>query len=379
MTHNRARKGCRRARWLAALFSLGLAVQPGLHGQEELVVADNDYYGPATTNLQAALVLLNHPGLRVLGLTVVSGDGWRDEEVAHTLRLLEILGRPEIPVVPGAVFPLINTQERTRRWEQLYGHLGWKGAWNETKDSPLKTYRAHGPFEVPPLAEGDPKLQPSPQSAAEFLIEQVHKYPHQVSIYAGGPFTNLALAIRLDPAFASLAKQLIFMGGVPDGNVTSKDGHGKDLTYNGMVNPDFNIFFDPEAADIVLHADWAKITAVGEVTDQVILTKELLARITAVKTPVTEYLAKYAKLNVPLWDEMTAAILADDSLVTRRERFYMDVDIDHGAGYGETRLYTDKTAPHLGEQPVELITDIDQAKFTDEFVAAMQAKPEGAK
>ena len=41
-----------------------------------------------------------------LGITVVSGDQWRDEEVAHTLRLLEIIGRTDIPVVPGAVFPL---------------------------------------------------------------------------------------------------------------------------------------------------------------------------------------------------------------------------------------------------------------------------------
>jgi inosine-uridine nucleoside N-ribohydrolase len=355
--------------------SAGMALQPCLHADDELVVADNDYYGPATTNLQAALVLLNHPGLRVLGLTVVSGDGWRDEEVAHTLRLLEILGRADVPVVPGAVFPLINTQERTRLWEQLYGHLGWKGAWAETKDSPLKTYIAHGPFEVPPLAEGEPKIHASSQTAAAFLIEQVHKYPHRVSIYAGGPMTDLALAIRLDPEFASLTKQLVFMGATPGANINSKEAHAKDLSYNAMVNPDFNIFFDPEAAQIVLHAAWPKITAVGEVTEQVALTKELLARITAVKTPVTEYLAKYAQLGVPLWDEMTAAILADPSLVTRHQTFFMDVDIDHGAGYGTTRLYSEKDAPHLGEQPVDLVTDIDAARFTDEFVAAMQAKP----
>jgi purine nucleosidase len=375
MNFKLCRVGCRCARWLAMSLAVGgLLPHSSAAAEEELVIADNDNYGPATTNLQAALVLLNHPGLRVLGLTVVSGDGWRDEEVAHTLRLLEILGRPEVPVVPGSVFPLLNSQELTRIWEEQYGHLGWKGAWNETKDSPLKTYRAHGPFEVPPLAEGDPKLRPSAQHAADFLIEQVHKYPHRVSIYAGGPFTDLALAIRIDPEFPSLAKQLIFMGGLPGANVDSKQPNGKDLRYNGVVNPDFNIFFDPEAAYIVLHAAWPKIIAVGAVTDQVILTRELLERITAVKTPITDYLAKYAQLNVPLWDEMTAAILADPSLVTKRQTFFMDVDIGHGAGYGTIRLYTDKSAPHLGEQPVDLVTDIDAARFTDEFVAAMQAK-----
>ena len=355
--------------WLCLVVSLPVC----LHAAEELVIADNDSYGPATTNLQAVIFLLNHPGVRVLGLTVVSGDGWRDEEVAHTLRLLEIMGRPEVPVVPGAVFPLINSEARTEVWQKLYGRLGWKGAYNETKESPLKTYVKHGPFEVPPLAEGAPKLQPSAQTAAGFLIEQVHRYPHQVSIYVGGPFTNIALAIRLDPEFSALAKQLVFMGSRPGVNVETKEPGADGLRYNGVVNPDFNIYFDPEAAYIALHAPWAKITAVGEITERVVLTRELLARVAAVKTPLTEYLDRYAQVGVPLWDELTAAVLADPSLVRKRQTLRLDVDIDHGSNYGNTRVYSEKTAPNLGEQPVDIVTDIDGARFTEEFVAAMQA------
>ena len=358
----------------ALLLRFGGVFQGQLRA-EELVIADNDFSGPATTNLQAAIVLLNHPGVHVLGLTVVSGDAWRDDEVAHTLRLLEIMNRPEVPVVPGAVFPLINSQARTELWQKMYGRLFWKGAYNTTEESPLKTYRAHGPSEVPPLLEGDPKLKPSAQTAAAFLIEQVHKYPHQVSIYVGGPFTNIALAIKLDPEFAPLAKQLVFMGGLPAVNATSKAAHAEDLSYNGAVNPDFNLFFDPEAAFIALHAPWAKIVSVGEITNRVVLTKELLARVASVQTPVTAYLAKYAQLDVPLWDELTAAVLADPSLVKAHQTFWMDVDIDHGANYGNARIYSDHTAPHLGEQPVDIVTDIDGPRFTDEFVAAMQAKP----
>jgi purine nucleosidase len=79
-----------------------------------LVIFDNDFMGPASTNLQAAALLLNTPKVKVLGLTVVTGDGWRDEEVAHTLRLLEILHRTDVPVVPGAVFPLVNTQAKVK-------------------------------------------------------------------------------------------------------------------------------------------------------------------------------------------------------------------------------------------------------------------------
>ncbi len=358
--------------WLVS--SVGL-LAASAYAAEELVIADNDFSGPATTNLQAAIFLLNTPGVRVLGLTVVTGDAWRDDEVAHTLRLLEIMGRPEVPVVPGAVFPLINNQERTALWQRSFGKIFWKGAYNTTEESPLKTYRQHGPFEVPPLLEGNPTLKPLAQTAAAFLIEQVHKYPHQVSVYAGGPLTNLALAIRLDPEFASLAKQLVFMGGIPATNATTKSAHAENLAYNGVVNPDFNLYFDPEAAYIVLHAPWAKIVSVGEITNRVVLTKELLARVTAVDTPVTAYLAKYAQFDVPLWDEMTAAVLADPSLVKARATFRLDVDIDHGANYGNARVYTEGTAPGLGEQPVEIVTDLDDARFTDEFVRAMQAPP----
>src|SRR5580704_4682747 len=96
------------------------------------VIIDQDAFGPASSNLQAILMLLQSPDVEVLGITIPSGDGWRDEEVSHTLRLLEIARRTEVPVHPGAVFPLVNTQQRTKVWEQLYGILFYKGAWTET-------------------------------------------------------------------------------------------------------------------------------------------------------------------------------------------------------------------------------------------------------
>ena len=60
--------------------------------------------GPATTDLLSTLAPIQSSATEVLGITVVSGDQWRDEEVAHTLRLLEIIGRTDIRVLPGAVF-----------------------------------------------------------------------------------------------------------------------------------------------------------------------------------------------------------------------------------------------------------------------------------
>src|SRR6266702_3044451 len=69
------------------------------------VIVDQDARGPATTDQQSMLALIQAPQAEVLGLTIVSGDQWRDEEVAHTLRMLELTNHPEIKVYPGAIFP----------------------------------------------------------------------------------------------------------------------------------------------------------------------------------------------------------------------------------------------------------------------------------
>src|SRR5437016_2380497 len=95
--------------------------------EKRYVIIDQDAAGPAGTDLQSVLVLLQAPTVQVLGITVVTGDAWRDEEVAHTLRLLELIGRTDIPVVPGAVFPLVRTQPWTHLWEQQLGRVSYQG------------------------------------------------------------------------------------------------------------------------------------------------------------------------------------------------------------------------------------------------------------
>src|SRR6202044_1926088 len=111
-------------------------------------------------------------------------------------------------VVAGAALPQINSKEFIARWETVCGKLIYEGAWNYASRHPV-----HGPAEIPPMPEGAPTTNASTEAAPRFLLRLVHKYPHQVTIYEGGPLTNLALAQSIDPEFASLAKELILMGG----------------------------------------------------------------------------------------------------------------------------------------------------------------------
>lgn len=353
----------------AMLFAASLAFLPffdsALAAEPQLIIEDNDFMGPGGTNIQSALMLIGSPDVRVLGFTVVTGDGWRDEETAALLRVLEIAKRPDIPVVPGAVVPLVNSRPRMLAWEKAYGEVLWKGAWGEATPGGRHAHPTE-PFLIPPQAEGEPTIKATSGTAAEFLIQQVHRHPHQVTILAAGPLTNIALAIRLDPAFATLAKELVFNGALLGTNSTPGDA-GPDA----LFAYDFNIRFDPEAAQIVLTAPWQKITAVGDVTLNTMMTPQLLDRITAKVTPVTRYLKQYVVL-LPLWDELTAAIAIDRNLVTKHAEVDMDVDLDHGADYGTIHVWPGNLAPHVGERKVDIAQSVDMERFLNEFVAATQ-------
>src|SRR6266478_10004723 len=153
---------------------------PKSTGQERRkVIIDQDEAGPAGTDLGSTLLLIQSPRTEVLGITVVTGDMWLKEEVAHTLRMLELIGRTDIPVVPGAEYPLVRTKEQTELWEQQYGRVGYLGAWTP------RIY--HPPDQLGEMPEGKPTTKPSDEDAAHFLIRMVHKYPNQVTIYEGGP------------------------------------------------------------------------------------------------------------------------------------------------------------------------------------------------
>src|SRR6201997_2367878 len=209
------------------------------------VIINEDCSGPGGSNLQTVALMIQSPQVEVLGITVVSGDQWRDEEVAHTLRLLEIIGCPDIPAVPGATFPLVRRREETLLWQDRYGKVAFAGAWDDRW--------WHEPFVLPPLPEGKPTTKPSDDDAAHFLIRMVRKYPHEVTIYEGGPMTNLALAITIDSEFPTLAKELVFMGGGMSPQTTNAE-------FMNAPRHEFNFWFDPEATQIVLRAPWKKIT-----------------------------------------------------------------------------------------------------------------------
>src|SRR5713101_1187531 len=151
-----------KSRFCLAIACLLLANSLGWAQQRRKVIINQDGSGPGGSNMQTLALLIKSPQVEVLGITVVSGNQWRDEEVAHTLRLLEIMGRSDIPVVPGAGFPLVRTRAESQLWQQKYGKVAYAGAWDERW--------WHESSVVPPLPEGQPTTKPADEDAAHFLI-----------------------------------------------------------------------------------------------------------------------------------------------------------------------------------------------------------------
>ncbi len=310
------------------------------------MIADQDAAGPAGSDMIALLVFLQSPKVKLLGITVVTGDAWRDEEVAHTLRLLELIGRTDVKVYAGAENPLVRTQRETLLFNQLYGKAAWNGAWSAG---------GHAARVIPAMAEGLPTTKPADEDAAHFMIRMVHQYPHQVTIYGAGPMTNIALAIRLDSQFAELAQELVIMGG-------SLNPHTEDPEFVNSPRHEFNFWFDPEAASITLRAPWAKITVTT--VDASIQTKpseEMFAVWSSLNSPAARYVTKYtARPLFPyMWDELAAAAWLDPGIITHERLVYMDVNTFRGPGYGDTLIWNDSDKPGIPLQKVHAQTDID--------------------
>ncbi len=337
--------------------------------QQRLVLIDQDGSGPGGSNQMAMMVFLQSPQVKVLGITMVSGNAWEPEEVAHTLRMLELIHRTDVPVVPGAIFPLIRTEAEANAEKPIIGTSAWYGAWG---DLAAHTSRQpyHAAMVVPKMEEGEPTTKPLDEDAAHFLIRQVHAHPHQVTIYAAGPLTNIALALSIDPGFAELTQGIVIMGG-------SLEPHTDDPEFATHPRHEFNFWFDPEAAHITLRAHWPRIDLTDvDISVKTHFTPEMMKDIASSPNPAAQYIAKYTGEFYYLWDELAAAAFLDPKIITASRDLYVDVDLTRGPNYGDTLTWTAKTKPERDLPLVHVQEDLDSARFDKLFVELMKAPPQ---
>jgi len=357
---------------LAAMLGAAAPVQARAVEDRRMVIIDDEGFG------LGHVMLLDAPDVEVLGITTVTGNVWVNRATAMALKGVERMDR-HVPVVPGATYPLVNSEVLTERWESLYGKLIWKGAWmrqwvEPTQQSTPPYHRADDPVDLP---GGNPTTRPSPEIAANFLLRMVHEHPGQVTIIAMGPLTNLALAQRLDPAFAGLAKELVYMGGSFNPRQMRAGVSADQFAREYVHSPrrEFNARFDPEAASIVSRSPWRRITVVpADPATATELTPSLIARLRAVSPPAVAAWIGSLEPGFPMWDEIAAAIWLDPSIVTGRQSAFVDYDTQFGPGYGDTLSWNEGYQPGLGEQRAELVRTIDPARL-EALMLRLLARP----
>jgi inosine-uridine nucleoside N-ribohydrolase len=135
---------------------------------------------------------------------------------------------------------------------------------------------------------------------------------------------------------------------------------------------EFNIRFDPEAARIVLRTPWARVQCSPiDVSQEVRSSAEHFTTIAAAGTPLAAYLDRFSPRDRPLWDEIAAATWIDPTLVTEAEDWFIDVNLDRGASYGDMLSWSPGSEPGLGEVRARIEKRLDLPRFYRQFVGLL--------
>jgi inosine-uridine nucleoside N-ribohydrolase len=131
---------------------------------------------------------------------------------------------------------------------------------------------------------------------------------------------------------------------------------------------EFNWWFDPEAVRIVMSSPWKKITITPvDISVKTRLSDEMKASIAQADTPVARYHTRFARTSY-MWDEISVAAFLDPSIITEQKELYVNIDIDHGAGYGQTIFL--ETKGIFFKPNADLNTDDVQTPFVEREIKA---------
>jgi len=336
-------------RGAAVLLLTAMVLAPAVHGQParaHRIIFDTDFALPPQDDGLALAFALNSPELDIVGITTVAGNYNLARANADVLRMLEISGRTNIRVHAGARRPLAHDVDEYARTH--YG--SW---WSDA------------PAPAPP--GGFAKIAVQAESAADFIARTVTASPGEIEILAIGPLTNIATAIRQQPAAARAIKRITIMGGAI---ASLPDGGG-----NATPNAEFNFWVDPEAARAVLRSGVPIVLSPLNVSRKTAFDKAAFDRIAAAKTPIAQLVAaqmgpryvRDATYRPHMYDEVAAASVVDSSIV-KTKPMIVDVDDHHGIDYG-TSIDADAPWPGAeGASRVQVQYDIDNARFMTLFV-----------
>jgi inosine-uridine nucleoside N-ribohydrolase len=293
---------------------------------------------PGHDDAIALLLALASPEVQLLGVTTVSGNQTLEKTTANAIRVLDHVGRPEIPVAAGADRPLVRERHVAA---EVHGETGLDGP------------------ELPP-----PSRSAQDGHAIEWIAEAVSASTEPVTLVPTGPLTNIALFLAAYPALAEGIDRIVLMGGaVGEGNVTPA--------------AEFNIWADPEAAARVFTSG-IDLTMVGlDVTHQALMTPEHVAVLAAAGRAgrlVADLYGFYSRYHrdvygwegSPVHDAVAMARVIDPTLLATELR---GVVVDTGPELSRGRTHADLSGRSRWPRNCHVAVSIDAERFLELLIS----------
>jgi inosine-uridine nucleoside N-ribohydrolase len=289
----------------------------------------------------AILVAAAHPGIDLLAITTVAGNGTLERTTYNARAVCGMAGIRDVPIAAGAPGPLVGT---LRTAAHVHGESGLDGA--ELGGA------------VVPLA---------PEHAVDLMARLLRSAPEPVTLVPTGPLTNVALLLRTYPDLAQRVREIVLMGGSTD---------------VGNVEPlaEFNIHVDPEAADVVFSCG-LPVTMCGlNVTHQALATEAVLERLRTLGTPLAETVVRllvffrdryrdiWGLPAPPVHDPVAVARVIDPELV-RCEEAHVAVELNGTHTRGAT--VCDRFGVRGRTPNARVAMELDAAGFWDLVVGAV--------
>lgn len=296
------------------------------------VIFDTD---PGVDDAMALLFLLRSPELRLEAVTTVFGNVDVEQTTRNALVILDVAGRPDVPVARGAGRPLLR--EPLGSGAAVHGDNGLGGV------------------ELP-----EPSAAPIDRRAAELIVDRIMASPGEISLIAVGPLTNVALASRLEPRVVDNVAELIVMGGA-----ATVPGNATPLAESNIAN-------DPEAAWIVFRAGFPLAMVGLDVTMEVTMAPEYLDELRRSGTRETafihaiaghygdHYARRSGRPGLHAHDAL-AVLYAIDRGYFRTERWFVDVETRSERAFGQTM--TDRRSQWRQEPNADVCLEIDAERF----------------
>jgi inosine-uridine nucleoside N-ribohydrolase len=296
---------------------------------------------PGHDDAIALLLALGSPEVNLLGVTTVAGNQTLEKTTANAIRVLDHVGRPDVPVAAGAPRPLVRERKVA---DHVHGESGLDGP------------------DLPP-----PSREPDPAHAIDWIANALKQTDHPITLVPTGPLTNIALFLARYPDLTHNVERIVLMGGAyGEGNITPA--------------AEFNIWADPEAAHRVFSSG-LDVTMVGlDVTHKALMTPvhvERLAKSGRAGTLVADLYGFYAQFHMrnygwvgaPVHDAVAMAHVIDPSLLKTN---HCGVLVDTGPELSRGRTHVDLIGAHW-EANCHVGVDIAADRFLDLLIERIGA------